>query len=107
MYADQMTNSMEKAIKETNRNRQIQIEYNQKHKIVPETIKKEVRTILTTKPGVQSYTEEAADPRTKIPRYKLEAMIAMLQEEMLIAAQNLEFEKATSIRDKIKSLKGK
>ena len=99
MYADELTESMEKAITETNRRRKIQEEYNEKHGITPKTIQKSVRkTIAVT--DVEDIGVE----------YKLEKnesindVITMLTDEMLKYAAEMEFEKAAEIRDKIKEL---
>ena len=99
MYADELTDSMDKAITETNRRRKIQQEYNEKHGITPKTISKSVReTIAIT--NVEDIGVE----------YKLEKnenikeVIAGLTDEMLKYAANMEFEKAAELRDKIKEL---
>ena len=99
MYADELTDSMEKAISETNRRRKIQEEYNIKHNIVPKTIKKSVRdTISITKQediGVKFKMESPDD---------IKNTINSLTDEMLKYAASMEFEKAAEIRDKIKEL---
>ena len=99
MYADELTDSMEKAISETNRRRKIQEEYNIKHNIVPKTIKKSVRdTISITKQediGVEFKMESPDD---------IKNTINSLTDEMLKYAASMEFEKAAEIRDKIKEL---
>ena len=99
MYADELTESMEKAISETNRRRKIQQEYNEKHNIIPKTIKKSVRdTIAIT------------DVKDIEVEYKLEKgedikdAIARLTDEMLRYAAEMEFEKAAELRDKIREL---
>lgn len=99
MYADELTESMEKAISETNRRRKIQEEYNQLHGIVPKTIQKSVReTISITKQediGVTYQMESEED---------IKQTIAELTDEMLKYAASMEFEKAAELRDKIKEL---
>lgn len=99
MYADELTDSMEKAISETNRRRKIQEKYNIKHNIVPKTIKKSVRdTISITKQediGVEFKMESPDD---------IKNTINSLTDEMLKYAASMEFEKAAEIRDKIKEL---
>ena len=99
MYADELTDSMEKAISETNRRRKIQQEYNLEHNITPKTIKKSVRdTISITKHediGVEFKMENPDD---------IKNTIAKLTDEMLKHAASMEFEKAAEIRDKIKEL---
>ena len=99
MYADELTESMEKAIHETNRRRSIQEKYNKEHGITPKTIQKSVRdTIKVT--SVEDIKIE----------YKLEKdedikeTIAKLTDEMLKYAADMEFEKAAELRDKIKEL---
>ena len=99
MYADELTESMEKAITETNRRRKIQEEYNKKYGITPKTIKKSIRdTISITKQEeieVEYKLENAED---------IKKTIVDLTDEMLKYATNMEFEKAAEIRDKIKEL---
>ena len=101
MYADSVTNSMERAITETLRRRQIQDEYNKKHGITPKTIIKDVREII----------EMSAKPNTaaeikKMPKIEREKLIAKLSSEMREAAKMLEFEHAAYLRDRIAELKG-
>ena len=99
MYADELTDSMEKAITETNRRRKIQQEYNLKNGITPKTITKSVRdTISITKQediGVEFKMENSDD---------IKNTIAQLTDEMLKFAASMEFEKAAEIRDKIREL---
>ena len=103
MYADELTDSMEIAIKETNRRRKIQMEYNKEHNITPKTISKDVRDSVKA-----TYEEESKDIKTDIDVKKgetIEEAIDRLTEEMLSFAKNYEFEKAASIRDFINELK--
>ena len=99
MYADELTDSMEKAITETNRRRKIQEEYNNVHGIVPKTIKKSVReTISIVKQediGVEYKLEKKED---------IKDTISKLTDEMLQFASQMDFEKAAELRDKIKEL---
>ena len=99
MYADELTDSMEKAIKETNRRRGIQEAYNKEHHIVPKTIKKSIRdsikAIQTENIGVEYKLEKEED---------IKDTIAKLTDEMLEAASKMEFERAAELRDKIKEL---
>lgn len=99
MYADELTDSMEKAIKETNRRRAIQEAYNEEHHIVPKTIKKSIRdsikAIQTENIGVEYKLEKEED---------IKETIAKLTDEMLEAASKMEFEQAAELRDKIKEL---
>ena len=108
MYADEITESMRKAIAETERRRKIQEEYNRKHGITPQTIKKEVKNLLETTSEIKrkglrlvSYIREQKE------KYEVgeEMLIEELEEEMFQAAANLEFEKAAELRDRIKELK--
>ena len=99
MYADELTESMEKAITETNRRRKIQSEYNKTHGITPMTIKKSVRDTIkaTIVEDISSEYEIKKDEDIK-------DIINKLTDEMLNHASNMEFEKAAEIRDKIKEL---
>ena len=99
MYADELTESMEKAITETNRRRKIQSEYNKKHNITPKTINKAIRdTIKATM--VEDIQEEYHIEKEE----SIEEVISKLTEEMLKHAANMEFEKAAELRDKIKEI---
>lgn len=108
MYADTMTGSMRKAIDETQRRRAIQLEYNRKYGIVPETIRKEVKTILAMsmqREPTNLITQRLSAPKKKYrSRHELSAIIAGLEEEMFESARKLEFEKAAMIRDQIRIL---
>lgn len=99
MYADELTESMEKAIKETNRRREIQEEYNEKNNIVPQTIRKDVRDTIraTIVEDIESEYDIKEDE-------SIEDVINKLTDEMLKHAQNMEFEEAAILRDKIKEL---
>lgn len=103
MYANFITESMEKAISETNRRREIQKEYNAKHHITPHSIQKEVgaglRAIIPEKEK-----ENKLDIK-RIPKDELPTLIKSLQSEMQLAAANLEFEKAAGLRDEIERIK--
>ncbi len=101
LYADQVTGSMERAISETLRRREIQMAYNQAHGITPQTIRKEVREILE----ISSHHLDAdGKPLPKLSRSQRQEMIAKLKNEMRAAAKLLEFEHAAYLRDKIKEL---
>lgn len=102
MYADSVTNSMEKAITETERRRSIQMSYNEKHGIVPKTIKKEIRKVLeiSSKETVEKTTGK------KLSKAEKAELISKLKVEMKEAAKMLEFEHAAYLRDKIKELEG-
>ena len=99
MYADELTESMEKAISETNRRRKIQQEYNEEHGITPKTIQKSVRDSIKA-----SIIEEAESKYNISKDESIEDIINKLTDEMLKCATNMEFEKAAEIRDQIKEL---
>ena len=99
MYADELTESMEKAISETNRRRKIQMEYNEKHGITPQTIKKSVRDVIKA-----TVVEDISAKYDIGKEESIKDVIAKLTEEMLKHAANMEFEKAAELRDKIKEL---
>ena len=101
MYADELTDSMEKAIHETNRRRKIQMHYNEEHGITPQTIKKSIREAIKAVAVENVQEKYKMDKNTSI-----EEMIAKLTDEMLKFAASMEFEKAAEIRDKIKELEG-
>lgn len=100
MYADRITNSMERAISETNRRREIQMEHNRKHGIVPSTIVKEVHDLTER---IQAVAEQRVEYRVgkEIPKDEAFRLIKELERQMKSAAANLEFEKAAVIRDEI------
>ena len=99
MYGDSLTDSMEKAISETNRRRSIQEAYNEEHHIIPKTIKKSIRdsikAIQTENIGVEYKFEKEED---------IQSTISKLTDEMLEHASRMEFEQAAELRDKIKEL---
>ena len=99
MYADELTESMEKAIRETNRRRSIQEEYNKAHGITPQTIKKDVRDTIKATIIEDIQTEYEIDKNDDI-----KDVINNLTEEMLKHAEKMEFEEAAKLRDKIKEL---
>lgn len=108
MYADNITDSMKRAISETNRRRAIQMEYNEKHGITPTTVAKKVRDILevskVSEEGVQYGTMEEALEGTK---ENIEKTIEKYEIEMRAASKDLQFERAAQLRDKIFELKKK
>ena len=108
MYADQVTESMERAISETYRRREIQMAYNKAHGIVPKTIVKDVRDILeisVKEENGRKKSAKGAGKQKKLSAQEREATIAQLTLEMNNAAKLLEFEHAAYLRDKIKKLK--
>ena len=102
MYADAVTDSMEKAIVETERRRAIQQRYNEEHHIIPQTITKKVSDIIE----ISTHQQDDKKPKQKMTRAEREKLIEQLTKEMKAAAKLLEFEHAAYLRDKIKSLQG-
>ena len=100
MYADSVTDSMDRAITETNRRREIQLKYNLEHGITPRSIKKAVHDVIE----ISSKAKNAADG---IPDAELEERIAIITEQMKQAALELEFEQAAKLRDELYRLQGK
>ncbi len=98
MYADTVTDSMQRAIEETNRRRQLQIAFNEKHGIIPKTIVKDVREIIEA-------TAAPIVPKEKINPKDKKKVIEQLTEQMRQAAKNLQFERAAMLRDMIQELK--
>lgn len=108
MYADKITDSMKRAIDETERRRSIQSAYNEKYGIVPMTIKKDVRdSIEATKIAEDSSNYSSIDVKKIKDSSEITNMIIILKSEMMLAAENLEFEKAAELRDKIMELEKK
>lgn len=107
LYAEVMTDSIKKAVAETNRRRKIQEEYNRKHRIVPETIYKTKEEILKTTAFADSRTAtyEKKEKLDLFEKLELEERLRALQKAMRQAAKNLEFEKAAAFRDEVKKLK--
>ena len=103
MYADNITQSMERAIEETNRRREIQKEYNKKHNITPKSVEKEIskglRAIIPEKEK-----ENKLDLR-KVPKEELPKLVKELESQMKLAAANLDFEHAADLRDLIEKIK--
>lgn len=98
MYADNITSSMQKAMDETSRRRQLQQKFNEEHGITPQTIKKDIRDILQSVKPVEKKEENAAE------EFDYEKLLAELTADMFKAAENLEFEHAAELRDKIKRI---
>jgi len=103
LYADTVTKSMQKAIDETERRRKIQFEYNKKHNITPETIKKEVRKSLSEVIRARKTAREAV--HFKPSEYEKVEMATHIERDMLAAAKEMDFEKAAWLRDQLKELK--
>ena len=102
MYADQITDSMEKAISETNRRRMLQINYNKVHHIVPQTVKKSVRESLGVTIAAEPQANYLVDGKSEsLSKKEREKLIRTLEKEMRDAARHLEFERAAQLRDAI------
>lgn len=104
MYGDSITNSMERAIEETNRRRTIQQKYNKDHGIEPKTIIKDITEISTISMAAEDMEEYNLET-SSIDSNKLHDIIINLEQEMMKAAEILDFEKAASLRDQIRKLK--
>ncbi|MFC2135268.1 excinuclease ABC subunit UvrB [Bacteroidota bacterium] len=116
MYADKITNSMQKTITETNRRRKLQMEYNKENNITPKTIFKSVEEIMSStsiadvrkrdeEKGQMSFTKVAEPVIKYMTQGQKEELIEQMTEEMLTAAKDLEFERAANLRDEIDKLK--
>ncbi|MBE0448391.1 MAG: excinuclease ABC subunit UvrB [Actinobacteria bacterium] len=108
MYADGVTDSMKRAINETDRRRKLQMDYNRVRGIEPQTIRKAVTDIIqavVAESGKLYKTRQRGDEIRKIPRKELEGLIGALEEEMRSAAERLDFEQAALLRDEIFELR--
>ena len=104
LYADRMTGSMERAIRETDRRREKQVEYNLEHNITPETIKRAIGDIIKDVSNRDSVLVEIEDGPAHMIGHNLRAYIEDLEKKMRAAAADLEFETAGRLRDEIRSL---
>lgn len=108
MYADKMTGSMDRAIKETNRRREIQMNYNKEHGIVPKTIIKGIRDVIeATRVAEDSSEYNVNNDSISLSEKDKKKLIKQYTEEMKEAAKNLQFERAAELRDMINDLKEK
>ena len=105
MYADRITGSMQRAISETYRRREIQIQFNKEHNITPTTIFKEIRGIIAATSVADE--EQNYSVRETIDRERVKEEIIRLNAQMIESAENLEFEKAASLRDRMRELEYK
>ncbi len=103
MYADKITGSMRRAIDETERRRQKQLQYNQQHGITPESVKKAVRDLIHTEQAAEEKVEYEIGQNPKLTMADIKEKIKVLETEMLKAASELEFEKAAALRDEIRN----
>ncbi|MCR5179166.1 MAG: excinuclease ABC subunit UvrB [Lachnospiraceae bacterium] len=105
MYADNMTESMEKAIKETERRRAIQMKYNEEHGITPQTIRKAVRDLISISKAVSKEQARFEKDPESMNRGELEKLIEKVEKQMRRAAADLNFEAAAELRDQMTELK--
>ncbi|AKL96723.1 UvrABC system protein B [Clostridium aceticum] len=105
MYGDKITNSMKKAMEETDRRREIQSEYNRVHHITPKSIEKKIYDVIEATKVAEEDGQYTVQNKKKYTKGELEKMIKSLESEMLKAAEVLEFEKAAQLRDEIEVLK--
>jgi excinuclease ABC subunit B len=103
LYADKMTDSMQKAVDETNRRRTIQLQYNIEHNITPETIRKEIRHSLSEQIQARKTARQAI--HFDAGEYEKTELAGQIEQEMLEAAQSLDFERAAFLRDQLRELK--
>lgn len=106
LYADKVTNSMQKAMDETNRRRKIQIEYNTANGITPETITKAIRKGIEEEIAARQVEREAVGFGSE-EKFVTAELLKELEQEMLQAAEKLDFERAAQLRDRVEELKGK
>jgi excinuclease ABC subunit B len=103
LYADRVTDAMQKAIDETGRRRQAQLDYNEKHNITPQTIRKAIRSALADQLRAHRVARDAISASER--EFDTTELISELEQKMFEAAENLEFETAARLRDKINELK--
>lgn len=105
LYADKITNSMKRAIDETDRRRELQIAYNKKHNITPTTIRKEIKKGIEDEVSSHKIVYESVAESEE--KYVTQEFVNELEEEMLNAAESLEFERAAELRDRIQAIRSK
>lgn len=105
MYADKITGSMDRAIKETNRRREIQMQYNEEHGVIPKTIIKDVRAVIEATKVAEEEADYIVDEAVELTPKEKNKLIKQYTEEMKDAAKNLQFERAAELRDMINKLK--
>jgi excinuclease ABC subunit B len=104
LYADKMTDSMQRAIDETQRRRALQLEYNAKHGITPQSVRSAIGSGIEEEIAARQFVQEVAGQEAK--NYVTQEYLEELHAEMLAAAANLEFERAAELRDRVAKLKG-
>ncbi|MNW26150.1 UvrABC system protein B [compost metagenome] len=105
MYGDKVTDSMDRAIKETARRRELQIKFNEEHGITPQTIRKKVRDVIEATKVAESKNEYLPGDTGKMSKKDRQTLIQRLEKEMKDAAKNLQFERAAELRDALLELK--
>jgi len=105
MYADNITDSMKRAIDETDRRREVQEAYNQVHGITPQTIKKSVKNLIETTKVAEEPAEYKTKAGAKMSDNEKQELITTLEKEMREASRKLEFERAAKLRDMLVELK--
>jgi excinuclease ABC subunit B len=103
MYADHITDSMRLAIQETERRREKQIDYNTRHHITPETVKKAIRDLIQVEQAAEEKVEYELGNNPKLTAEEIRMKIDTLEQAMLKAAAELEFERAAELRDEIRN----
>lgn len=107
MYADRITNSMDKAMKETDRRRAIQTKYNEENGITPQSIKKDIRELIEATKVAEEPEDYVAENLEEISPKDKKKLVKKYTEEMMYAAKNLQFERAAELRDMIEKLNKK
>ncbi|WP_025684167.1 excinuclease ABC subunit UvrB [Paenibacillus maysiensis] len=105
MYGDKITDSMDKAIKETERRRTIQIQYNEDHGITPQTIRKKIRDVIEATKVAEARNDYLPGETGKLSKKERQSLIQRLEAEMKDAAKNLQFERAAELRDALLELR--
>ncbi|MFS8211372.1 excinuclease ABC subunit UvrB [Paenibacillus polymyxa] len=105
MYGDKITDSMDKAIKETERRRAIQTQYNEEHGITPQTIRKKIRDVIEATKVAESKNDYLPNETGKLSKKERQSLIQRLEAEMKDAAKNLQFERAAELRDALLELR--
>ncbi|MGG4216617.1 excinuclease ABC subunit UvrB [Paenibacillus jamilae] len=105
MYGDKITDSMDKAIKETERRRAIQIQYNEEHGITPQTIRKKIRDVIEATKATESKNDYLPNETGKLSKKERQSLTQRLEAEMKDAAKNLQFERAAELRDALLELR--
>lgn len=105
MYGDKITDSMDRAIKETARRRELQIKFNEEHGITPQTIRKKVRDVIEATKVAEAKNEYLPGDTGKMSKKDRQTLIQRLEKEMKDAAKNLQFERAAELRDALLELK--